>query len=176
MAYTTPEPLRGRHSVDGFESGEDSLDEWLTRYARTAEATGSARVFVTTEDGKQVVGYYALAAGQVLPADATARLLKGQPREHPRPVPVVILARLAVDRQYQGQQLGRSLLQNAMLRCLEAAEIVGIRALVAHALHEKARAFYLRFGFEESPTDPLHVVLLMKDLKKLLAEAGDEGE
>jgi len=176
MAYTTPEPLRGKYSVDGFESGEDSLDEWLTRYARMAEATGSARVFVTTEDGKQVVGYYALAAGQVLPADATVRLLKGQPREHSRPVPVVILARLAVDRRYQGQQLGRSLLQNAMLRCLEAAEIVGIRALVAHALDEKARGFYLRFGFEESPTDPFHVILLMKDLKKFLVEAEDEGE
>jgi GNAT superfamily N-acetyltransferase len=171
MAYTAPEPLRGEHSVGGFESGEDSLDEWLARHARTAEATGSARVFVTTQGGKQVVGYYTLAAGQVSPLDATARLRKGQPGK--RPVPVVILARLAVDRRHQGQGLGRSLLQDAMLRCLEAAEKVGIRALVAHAIDEQARGFYLRFGFEESPTDPLHVILLIKDLGRFLAEVED---
>jgi ribosomal protein S18 acetylase RimI-like enzyme len=166
VAYSRPEPLRGKHDLAGFCSAEDSLDNWLHRYSRHAEAAGSARVFVTT-DGKRVVGYYALAVGQVEPSVATERLLKGQPPK--RPVPVVILARLAVDHDYQGKGVGRSLLQDALLRCAGAAESVGIRALVAHA-NEDASGFYDRFGFESSPTDPLHRILLLADLKRFLDE------
>jgi predicted N-acetyltransferase YhbS len=114
-----------------------------------------------------VVGYYALAVGQVEPSAATERLLKGQPAK--RPVPVVILARLAVDHRHQDNGLGRSLLQDALLRCAGAAESVGIRALVAHA-NKDASGFYDRFGFEASPTDPLHRILLMADLKRFLNE------
>jgi len=166
VAYSQPEPLRGKHDLAGFCCGENSLDSWLHRYSRHAEAAGSARVFVT-ENGDRVVGYYALAVGQVEPDDATERLLKGQPAK--RPVPVVILARLAVDRDHQSVGVGRSLLQDALLRCASAAESVGIRALVAHA-NEDASSFYDRFGFESSPTDPLHRILLMKDLKAFLDE------
>jgi predicted N-acetyltransferase YhbS len=168
MAYSGPEPLRGKHNLDRFCSGEESLDGWLRRQARNAEATGSARVFVTTEDGTHVVGYYALAAGSVEPADATVRLMKGQPAE--RSVPVVILARLAVDGHHQGIGLGESLLQNALLRTVEAAEAIGVRAVIVHALNRTVAAWYQRYGFEASPTDPLHQILLVKDLRKLLAE------
>src|SRR3954449_1955010 len=99
MTYSQPEPLRGKHNLESFASGEAALDSWLQRRSRHAEAAGSARTFVTTIDGKRVVGYYALAIGQVEPADATERMLKGQPAE--RPVPVLVLARRAVDENHQ---------------------------------------------------------------------------
>jgi len=118
-------------------------------------------------DGDKVIGYYALAVGQVEPGDATERLLKGQPAK--RPVPVLLIARLAIDYRYQGRGVGASLLQDALLRCAAAAEIVGVRALVAHA-NEHASGFYDRFGFEASPTDPLHRILLMKDLRRFLGQ------
>ncbi len=166
MAYSRPEPLRGKHKLEGFCCGEDSLDNWLHRHARHAEAAGSARVFVTT-DGERVIGYYALAVGQVEPGDATERLLKGQPAK--RPVPILLVARLAVDRELQGRRIGASLLQDALLRCAAVAETVGVRAVVAHA-NEHAGGFYDRFGFEASPTDRLHRILLMKDLRRFLED------
>lgn len=166
MAYSRPEPLRGKHDLNGFCSGEDALDNWLHRYSRHAEAAGSARVFVTADE-KRVIGYYALSVGQIEPGVATERALKGQPAK--RPVPVVILARLAVDQEHQAKGVGRSLLQDALLRCADAAESVGIRALIAHA-NEYASPFYDRFGFESSPTDPLHRILLLKDLRRFLDE------
>lgn len=168
MAYSRPEPLRGKHDLEGFCCGEESLDGWLHQHARHAEAVGSARTFVTT-NGERVVGYYALAIGQVEPGDATERLLKGQPRK--RPVPVLLIARLAVDTELQGKGIGTSLLQDALLRCSTVAEAVGVRAVVAHA-NELASGFYDQFGFEASPTDPLHRILLMKDLKHFLSEVG----
>jgi predicted N-acetyltransferase YhbS len=171
LVYSQPEPLRGKHELGEFGCGEDSLDNWLYRYSRHAEAAGSARVFVTT-DGVRVVGYYALAVGQVESNDATARMRKGQPRESS--VPVVILARLAVDRAHQGHGLGRSLLQDALLRSVGAARSVGIRALIVHA-HEQAADFYARFGFESSPTDRLHLVMLMKDVARFLEEVETDG-
>jgi len=139
---------------------------WLHRYARHAEAGGSARTFVTASEG-QVVGYYALSAGQVEALEATERLVKGQPQG--RPVPVVVLARLAVDKRHQKKGVGRSLLQDALLRCMAVAETIGARAVIAHAT-EEANEFYDRFGFEASPADSLHRILLMKDLKKLMKE------
>jgi ribosomal protein S18 acetylase RimI-like enzyme len=168
VAYTQPEPLRGKHAVGGFCCEENALDNWLHRHSRHAEAGESARTFVTT-DGGRVIGYYALAIGQVEPDDATERLLKGQPAK--RPVPVLVLARLAVDREHKNRWVGRSLLQDALLRCAAVAESVGVRAVVAHT-NEGANAFYDRFGFESSPTDPLHRILLMKDLQLLLDEFG----
>jgi GNAT superfamily N-acetyltransferase len=166
MAYSRPEPLRGKHQLEGFCCGEEALDGWLHRHARHAEAAGSARTFVTT-DGSRVVGYYALAIGQVGPDDATERLLKGQPGK--RPVPVLLIARLAVDQELQGRGIGISLLQDALLRCATAAETVGVRAIAAHA-NEHASGFYDQFGFEASPTDPLHRILLMKDVRRFLSE------
>jgi GNAT superfamily N-acetyltransferase len=170
VAYSRPEPLRGKHDLGAFSCGEESLDSWLHRYSRHAEAAGSARVFVTT-DGTDVVGYYALVVGQVEAKDGTARLVKGQPRG--KAIPVVILARLAVDERHQNKGLGRSLLQDALLRSAGAAQAVGIRALLVHA-HEEARDFYLRFGFEPSPTDPLHLILLMKDVASFLEETAEQ--
>jgi len=166
LTYTHPEPLRGRHDLDDFGCGEERLDEWLQRYARHAEAAGSARTFVTT-DRTRVVGYYALTVGQVEHGSATERMLKGQPKESP--VPVLVLARLAVDSRHQGKGIGWSLLQDALLRCLAVAETVGVRAVVAHA-KEKANGFYDKWSFDASPSDPLHRILLIKDLKKLIKE------
>lgn len=170
MGYSRPEPLRGKHDLEGFASGEESLDSWLQRWSRHAEAAGSARTFVTA-DSERIVGYYALAIGQVLAEDATGRLLKSQPAG--QPVPVLVLARLAVDRSHQGKGLGRSLLQDALLRCDLVSESVGVRAVVAHA-HSRAAGFYDHFGFEKSPTDPLHRILLLKDLRRFLETVADD--
>lgn len=121
------------------------------RYARPTPAGGGAGVYVTTPTNhpRVVVGYYALAAAQVEPPDATERMTRGRPSR--RAVPVVLLARLAVDRAHQGRRLGSSLLRDAMLRVLQAADAIGIRALVVHAKHERARTWYERYGFEPSP-------------------------
>jgi GNAT superfamily N-acetyltransferase len=171
VGYRGPEPLGPDHELDAFACGEPALDEWLKRHARSSHAAGGARAYVTTttDDAKRVVGYYALAAAQVEPADATARVAKGQPGR--RPVPVVLLARLAVDRAHQGRRVGSSLLKDAMLRVLQAADAIGVRALLVHAKHERARAFYEQYGFEPSPSDPLHLVLLIKDLKRFVERA-----
>jgi len=171
VTHRRPEPLGKHHRLDHFDSGEPALDEWLKRHGRGAHASGSARLFVTTlEDRETVVGYYALAAAQVAPQEASARALKGQP--HARPVPAILLARLAVDRGHQGAGLGRSLLQDVLLRCLEAAEAIGARILLVHAKHDAAKAWYMQFGFEESPTDPLHLIMLLKDARAFLQRHG----
>ncbi|MHB1244104.1 MAG: GNAT family N-acetyltransferase [Gaiellaceae bacterium] len=157
--------------MDEFDCGEPALDEWLKRHARAAQASDSARVFVVTlEDEQTVVGYYALAAAQVAPGDATARALKGQPRA--RPVSAILLARLAVDRNHQGVGLGRSLLQDVLLRCVDAADAIGARVLLVHAKHAAAKAWYMNYGFDESPTDPLHLLMLMKDVRAFLQRHG----
>jgi predicted N-acetyltransferase YhbS len=169
VAYSPPDPLRGKHSREGFECGEESLDTWLARHARQAEASGSPRVFVTTSDGEKVVGFYALAAASVSPKDATERLMRGQSKH--QAVPAILIGRLAVDSDHQGSQLGRSLTQDALLKSATAADSIGARAVIVHAISDRAVHFYERFGFEPSPTDPRHLILLMKDLRKLLAQA-----
>jgi predicted N-acetyltransferase YhbS len=166
VAYSHPVPLERKHDRGDFSCGEPELDRWLADHSLAAQASGSARVFVST-DGRRVVGYYALAAAQIAPEDAGERASKGQPRR--RPLPAVLLARLAVDLAHQDQGLGRSLLQDAMLRLNEAAEELGIRLMLVHAKHEAASRWYKRFGFEESPSDPLHLILLMKDLRAFLS-------
>ena len=163
MAYRRPEPLARHHELDEFACGEPALDEWLKKHARAANASESARVFVVPTDKDAVMGYYALAVAQVEPADAIERAKKGQPPR--RPVPAVLLARLAVDHGHQGAGLGRSLLQDALLRCVEAADAIGVRVLLVHAKHERAKSWNVQYGFEESPTDPLHLMMLMKDLR-----------
>lgn len=171
MAYRRPEPLGKHHRTDQFNCGESSLGEWLERHARGAQSSGSARVYVTTlEDGETVVGYYALAAAHVSPQEATERALEGQPRS--RPVPAILLARLAVDRAHQGAGVGRSLLQDALLRCLGAAEAIGARVLLVHAKHERAKVWYLQYGLEESPTDSLHLLMLLEDARAFLQRRG----
>lgn len=167
MPYSRPEPLERRHDRASFTCGEPELDRWLIAQSLGAQASDSVRVFVSTAD-RQVVGFYALAAAQLKPDEASERALKGQPRG--RPVPAVLLARLAVDLAHQGRGLGRSLLQDAMLRASNAAEELGIRVMLVHAKNDQISQWYKRFGFEESPTDPLHLILLMKNLRAFLSK------
>jgi GNAT superfamily N-acetyltransferase len=159
--YERPRPLAREDRTGEFGCGTPELDEWLDRHAWTAAAVGSARTFVSVS-GVRVAGYYALAAGSVERSAAAGRLGRGMPGH---PVPVVVLARLAVDLRDQGAGVGRGLLRDAMLRTLTAAESFGVRALIVHARDAPAAAFYERHGFEASPTDALHRILLMKDLR-----------
>ena len=165
--FGEPERLGDHHLVDGFDSGVRSLDTWLADYALQAARAGSAQTYVVTDaeqDGR-VVGFHALAAVSVERGVATARASKGMPAQ---PVPAVLLARLAIDRTVQGEGLGAWLLQDAMRRTLSVAEELGVRVLLVHAIDESARAFYERFGFERSPTDPFNLQLLIKDVRKSL--------
>ncbi len=170
MGFQKPVPLEARHRADSFRSGVLSLDEWLRKHALQSHRSGGARVFVTTETEPDVAGYYALAAGAVMSREASARLVRGLAAN--QPVPVVLLGRLAVDARHQGQHLGRSLLLDAMTRVLEAGELIGIRALLVHAIDERARGWYAQFGFERSPTHPLHLLLLIKDLRATVEHLG----
>jgi GNAT superfamily N-acetyltransferase len=168
--YSRPTILARDHDVAAFECGTASLTTWLVKYGHNAQESGTSRVFVTCPTGTpQVVGYYAIAAGQVDHAEAPARLTKGVGRH---PIPVAILTRLAVDAGHQGRPLGTSLLVDALRRVDVASEAIGMRALLIHAESTRAKAFYLGFAeFEESPTDPLHIILLMKDLRRALQQA-----
>jgi len=159
--------LLARQRTVGFRCGRAALDTWLVEHARTATGAGSARTYVVCdrEQDDRVVGYVALNAGAVEPAQAPRRVRAGMPRH---PIPVVLLARLAVDLSVQGHGLGAFLLADAMRRSLAAAESVGVRALLVQAKGASARAFYERFGFAASPTDPLQLMLLMKDLRASL--------
>lgn len=163
--FSDPEPLRADHELTPFDCGVESLDTWLKQHARAADGAGSARTFVTTdaEQTGRVVGYHALTVASVEHAAATARVVKGMPRH---PIPCVLLARLAVDRTVQGQGLGAWLLRDAMTRAVAAAEELGIRALLVHALDDDAAAFYRRHGFESSPTDSHNLQMLIKDIRR----------
>lgn len=157
-----PEPLGPGHVLEGFNCGRASLDVWLRKHARAAAAAGSARTYVIVDsDQDRVVGYHALTAGNVERHAASARVLKGMPRH---PVPVVLLARLAVDASVTGRGVGAWLLRDAMTRTLAASETIGVRAMLVHAIDENAREFYIRHGLEPSPTDPLHLMILIKDI------------
>lgn len=160
--YSRPRAIREDDDTATFDSGEPSLDEYLRKRAYANHLQGASRCFVTCRRGR-VVGYYALAAAGVQRSDALGKVR----RNMPEPVPVILLSRLAVDRKEQGHGLGSHLLRDAIARCVEAAEIIGVRAMLVHALHEDARAFYAHFDFEPSPTDPLHLMLLIKDARAL---------
>ena len=155
--------LSGDDEIDSFDCGQDDLNRFLKRFALANQAANAAQTYVSCR-AKRVVGYYSLAVGSVQHEDSPTRAVKGMARH---PVPVMILARLAVDRSSQGTGLGKALLKDALLRTAQAADIAGIRALVVHAKDQDARRWYEQFDFEPSPTDPLHLFLLLKDLKKL---------
>ena len=150
--------------LDNFDCGQAGLNHYLQRHAWVNQRAGSAQTWVCCCAG-EVVGYYSLAVGSVLPQDVPERIGKGLARH---PVPVMLLARLAVDRRFWRQRLGRALLKDALLRTLQAAEIAGIRAVLVHAKDEAARAWYAGWDFEPSPTDPLHLYLLLKDARAAL--------
>lgn len=160
--FSDPQPLGFEHILEAFDCGTPSLNGWLLEHASAAGAAGSARTYVIVDSAQdRVVGYHALTAAGVERHAATARAIKGMPRY---PVPVVLLARLAVDTSVTGRGIGALLLRDAMTRTLAASETIGVRAMLVHALDENAREFYTRHGFEPSRTDPLHLMMLIKDI------------
>jgi GNAT superfamily N-acetyltransferase len=158
-AYGPIEPLGEHHVLDGFESGEDSLDHWLRQRALPNQVTGFSRTYVAAEHG-HVVGYHAVSSFAIWRADATGRAR----RQSPPQIPAVLLGRLAVDRRVQGRGLGAALLRHAMEVTIAAADAVGVRLLVVNAIDEQAASFYRRFGLEPSPTNPLDLMITVNDL------------
>jgi GNAT superfamily N-acetyltransferase len=168
--FSDPEPLGPGHDIQSFDCGVASLNLWLKQHATQARATGSARTFVVVDAEQQrVIGYYALTAASIKHVEAIPRAAKGMPRH---PIPAVVLARLALDKSVQGRGIGAWLLLDAMRRTLTAAESVGIRVLLVHAIDDKARCFYERHGFAASPTDPRNLQMLIKNIRAT-AEAAD---
>ncbi len=165
MTLSRPELLADHHDLENFASGEASLDDWLRRRARANQLSGASRSYVVSEDDR-VVGYYALASGAVATEAVPGRFR----RNMPDPVPVVILGRLAVDRAWQGRSVGRGLFQDAARRVVQAAETIGIRGILVHAISEQARNFYLALGFDECPGQPMMLVVTLANLRAALAE------
>jgi GNAT superfamily N-acetyltransferase len=159
------EKLRPDHLIEGFDCGREELNRYLLRFAWTNQQAGAAQTYVGLV-GDTVVGYYTLAVGQVTREEAPERLTKGLARH---PVPIMLLARLTVALRSQGQGVGKSLLRDAMQRTLRAADIAGIRAFAVHAKDEEARRFYEKFGFILSPTDPMHLFVLLKDVRRVVS-------
>lgn len=157
------EKLHRRHAVDTFDCGEEPLNRFLARFALSNQQANASQTYVGLAD-ETAIGFYTLVVGEVRYDDAPERLTKGLARH---PLPIMLLARLGVSVNWQGKGIGAELLRDAILRTLAAADIAGIRALAVHAKNEKTNAFYKRFDFTESPTDPLHLFALIKDLKRL---------
>ena len=160
------EKLNRSHVVDAFGCGQPELDRFLTRHALQAQQANSSQTYVAI-DGGEVVGFYTMVAGEIRHADASECVAKGMPRH---PIPLLVLARLAVHSKAQGRGLGAGLLLDALGRTLQVADLIGIRALAVHAKDEQAAAFYRHFGFTPSPTDPRHLFILVKDIRLVAAE------
>ena len=157
---SAPEPLALHHRLDGFSCGEPPLDDWLKRRANANQISGASRTFVVCESGV-VVAYYAVASGAVNVAASPGRFR----RNMPDPIPIVVLARLAVAEAHHGRGIGRALFQDAARRVIHAADAIGIRGLVVHALSDSAAAFYRRLGFDPSPLDPMTLLITLADLR-----------
>lgn len=157
------EKLGRKHAVDAFDCGEEALNRFLRRFALQGQQANASQTYVGLADDT-IIGFHTLVVGEVAYADAPERLTKGLARH---PVPIMLLARLGVSVDWQGKGIGAGLLRDAVLRTLQAADIAGIRALAVHAKDDAARSFYRRFDFAESPTDPLHLFALIKDLRSL---------
>ena len=160
------EKLRRDHLVEDFDCGREELNRYLVRYAWQNQQAGAGQTYVGVV-GEAIVGYHTLAVGHVTMENAPERLTKGLARH---PVPIMLLARLATDQQWQGRGIGKALLRDAMLRTLQAAEIAGIRALAVHAKDEEARRFYEHFDFVPFPSDSMHLFVLLKDVRRLIGE------
>ena len=157
------EKLRKEHVLAAFDCGQSDLNAWLLKYALQNQASNSAQTYVGVVND-EVVGYYSLAVGQVEYVEAPERIHKGLARH---PVPIMLLARLAVHKDWQGKGIGKGLLKDAVLRTMQAADIAGIRALAVHAKDDQAKRYYEQFDFIPSPTDPLHLLALLKDLRRI---------
>jgi GNAT superfamily N-acetyltransferase len=158
------EKLTADHDTAAFDCGKPDLNRFLERFALAGQQADNAQTYVACQ-GRRIAGYYSLVVGAAARDEAPARAAKGLARH---PIPVMILARLAVDQAEQGAGLDRALLKDALRRTCQAADIAGIRALVVHAKNEPARRWFEQFDFDPSPTDPFHLFLLMKDLKRFL--------
>ena len=156
-----PEPLLTTHLLDGFDCGEAVLDDWLRRRALANQLSGASRTFVVAADGGRVVGYYAMAAGAVSHQMATSPVR----RNMPDPVPVMVLGRLAVDHRAHGMELGAALLQDAVNRAVAVSQNAGVRALLVHALHDRAKQFYEHYGFQASSLHPMTLMLRLNTVK-----------
>lgn len=162
-ALLPPEPLSDRHDLADFCCGEPSLDDWLGRRARANQASGASRTYVLCE-GSRIVAYYALASGVIAVENAPGRFR----RNMPSPIPVAVLGRLAVDRSRQGQGIGRALFRDAATRVAQAADVIGIRGILVHAISEEARNFYLALGFDPSPNEPMTLMVTLADVRAAL--------
>lgn len=163
MTLSPPEPLNERHKLEAFRSGVESLDTWFKRRALKNQTTGASRTFVVCE-GQRIAAYYALASSAVAVTEAPGRFR----RNMPDPIPVVVIGRLAVDRSFQGKGLGRALVRDAGYRVIQAADAIGIRGLIAHAISVEAKAFYEAVGFAQSSLDPMTMMITLADLKASL--------
>lgn len=163
MPLTRPEPLAEIHELNDFFSGVTSLDDWLKRRARANQVSGASRTYVVA-DGRKVVGYYAVASGAIATADSVGRFR----RNMPDPIPVVVLGRLAVDRSQQGRGLGRALFRDCAMRVAQAADMIGIRGIVVHAISDQAKVFYQALGFDPSPAEPMTLMVTLADVRELL--------
>ena len=160
---TSPTALTGSHEVSEFDCGNDVLNDWLIKRALKNQNSGANRTFVICQDN-QVVGYYALASGSV-ERMATPKSIA---RNMPEPIPVMVLGRLAIAARMQGQRLGSALLKDALLRTLSVSKNIGIRAILVHAISEDAKRFYLGYGFQASPIDPMTLMLSVRHIEGLL--------
>jgi GNAT superfamily N-acetyltransferase len=165
-SFAPIEKLSKAHDLSTFDCGKESLNTWLKRYALTNQQSDSAQTYVVHRDGV-VIGYYALTAGSVRPEESPERISKGLAKH---PIGVILLARLATDKREQGKGLGKALLKNALLRIMSAADAIGARAVLVHAIDDEARKFYEHFGFERSLVDEFELMLLMKDLRTHLEQ------
>ena len=155
------EKLDRTHVVEPFTCGQPELDRFLIRHALGAQQSNSSQTYVAVA-GKEIIGFYTIVAGEVHHANAPERVVKGMPRH---PIPLLVLARLAVHSSAQGRGTGAGLLLDALGRTLQVADVVGIRALAVHAKDDQAAAFYRHFGFAPSPTDPRHLFMIIKDIR-----------
>ncbi|BBJ22119.1 GNAT family N-acetyltransferase [Candidatus Nitrotoga sp. AM1P] len=153
LQLNAPQPLATTHILDRFECGEGVLDEWLKRRAMVNQVSGASRTFVVVDQDSRVYGYYAMAAGAVSHQMATSSVRRNMP------IPVMVLARLAVDHHAQGIKLGASLLQDAVNRAVVVSQNADVRALLVHALHDRAKEFYEHYGFQSSPLHPMTLML-----------------
>ncbi|MCA3217751.1 MAG: GNAT family N-acetyltransferase [Burkholderiales bacterium] len=163
MTLRAPEPLASQHRLEGFDCGKPALNDWLLRHARQAQGSGSAKTFVVADGDDRVAGYFSLTVGQVDTLEAPERIRKGIGQY---PVPVVILARLAVSREHHGHGIGVGMLQDVVRRTLVIAEQAGVRAMLTHPIDEDAARFYTRFGFIASPLREQQLLLLLKDARR----------
>lgn len=152
--YASPAPINSRHLLGSFSSSDEGLDAWLREHALENEGKAS-RTYVVTHGGDTVVAYYSLATGRLGLTEMPRKLR----HNHPSFIPVILLGRLAVDSDHSGQGLGSYLLREAMIRTLEVSALVGVRAMLVHAINDEAVSFYSRYGFVASPSGPYSLIL-----------------